>query len=165
MTLASLNALDRDQFVGALGWIFEDSLWVAERAWERRPFISVDHLYATMVSVVAGADEREQLGLLRAHPDLGTRARMSDASVGEQTGAGLDALSQEEFERLQQLNRAYREKFGFPFLLAVKGSTKHDVLASLAVRVHHRTEREYAEALRQVARIAQFRLRELIRDA
>ena len=85
-----------------------------------------------MTAVVDAASPDERLRLLRAHPDLGTRARMSDASVGEQQGAGLDRLSAAEFERLQRLNSAYREKFGLPFLFAVKGSTKHDVLAALA---------------------------------
>lgn len=165
MTLASLNASDREHFVRTLGWTFEESPWVAERAWERRPFASLDELHAAMVDVVSQADQREQLALLRAHPDLGTRARMSDASVGEQAGAGLDTLTAEEFERLHRLNAAYREKFGFPFLLAVKGSTKHDVLAALGRRLHESVEHEYAEALGQVARIAGFRLREMISDS
>ena len=108
------------------------------------------------------ATRDERLALLRAHPDLGTRARMSDASVGEQQGAGLDRLTAEEFDRLQQLNHAYREKFGFPFLFAVKGSTKHDVLAALERRLPSTPEEEFEEALRQVGRIALFRLREFL---
>ena len=84
---------------------------------------------------MSAARPDEQLALLRAHPDLGSRARMTAASTGEQAGAGLDRLTLDEFERLLQLNQAYREKFGFPFLLAVKGSTKHDVLTALAARL------------------------------
>jgi 2-oxo-4-hydroxy-4-carboxy-5-ureidoimidazoline decarboxylase len=164
MTLADLNAADRGQFVGALGGIFEDSPWVAERAWPRRPFASIDALHAAMVGVVTNAERREQLSLLRAHPDLGARARMSEASVGEQAGAGLDRLTQAEFDRLQALNSAYREKFGFPFLLAVKGSTKQDVLDALGRRVQADADTEFAEALRQVARIAAFRLQDVLTD-
>jgi 2-oxo-4-hydroxy-4-carboxy-5-ureidoimidazoline decarboxylase len=164
MTLADLNAVDRDRFVRTLGWIFEDSPWVAERAWTHRPFASVADLHAAMVDVVTNAERGEQLALLRAHPDLGARARMSDASVGEQAGAGLDRLTQAEFDRLQQLNAAYREQFGFPFLLAVKGSTKDDVLDALSRRVDADVETEFAEALRQVARIAAFRLQELVTE-
>ena len=108
------------------------------------------------------ATRDERLALLRAHPDLGTRARMSDASVGEQHGAGLDRLTPEEFDRLQRLNLAYREKFGFPFLFAVKGSTKHDVLAALERRLSAQPEDEFEEALRQVGRIAMFRLQDLL---
>jgi 2-oxo-4-hydroxy-4-carboxy-5-ureidoimidazoline decarboxylase len=164
MTLADLNAVDRDRFVRTLGWIFEDSPWVAERAWTHRPFASVADLHAAMVDVVTNAERGEQLALLRAHPDLGARARMSDASVGEQAGAGLDRLTQAEFDRLQQLNATYREQFGFPFLLAVKGSTKDDVLDALSRRVDADVETEFAEALRQVARIAAFRLQELVTE-
>jgi len=162
MTLAELNALDCTPFVEALGWVFEDSPWVAERTWARRPFQNRDELLAAMVAEVAACSASEQLALLRAHPDLGTRARLTAASAGEQAGAGLDSLTPEEFERFRRLNSAYREKFGFPFLFAVKGSTKHDVLRALEQRIPASPEAEVAEALRQVYRIAEFRLRDAL---
>jgi len=165
MTVTELNAGDQAAFVRALGWIFEDSPWVAERAWARRPFDSLDHLHAVMTSVVEEAAEAEQLALLRAHPDLGTRARISDASTGEQRGAGLDRLDAEEFDRLQRLNDHYRKTFGFPFLFAVKGSTKHDVLAALEARGRRSRDEELAEALHQVYKIARFRLEEVMRGS
>ena len=157
MTLDELNHCDSDGFVATLGAIFEESPWAAERAWHRRPFASLDALHRAMIAEVSAASRDEQLALLRAHPDLGTRARMTAASAGEQAGAGLDRLTPFEFERLQELNTAYREKFGFPFLFAVKGSTKHDVLAALAARLPATPDEEFAEALRQVYRIAWFR--------
>ena len=160
MTITELNASGRAEFVGALGWIFEHSPWVAERAWARRPFESLDDLHAALTRVVEEATEAEQLALLRAHPDLGTRARISEASTGEQQGAGLDRLTKEEFDRLQRLNDHYRTTFGFPFLFAVKGSTKHDVLAALDARSRRSRDEELAEALRQVYKIARFRLEE-----
>jgi 2-oxo-4-hydroxy-4-carboxy-5-ureidoimidazoline decarboxylase len=163
VTLAELNAGTRPRFVETLGWIFEASPWVVERAWAAHPFKSIEDLHGAMTAVVDAADPNERLALLRAHPDLGTRARMSDASAGEQKGAGLDRLTPEEFERLQRFNLAYREKFGFPFLFAVKGSTKHDVLAALERRLTAAYDEELAEALRQVYRIAMFRLQELLR--
>ena len=163
MTLADLNNLDRDAFVTALGRIFEDSAWVAERTWPQRPFASLDTLHEAMTSEVANADRETQLALLRAHPDLGTRARMSEASAGEQAGAGLDRLSADEFSRLQELNAGYRQKFGFPFLFAVRGSTKHDILAALERRGRSSERDEFAEALRQVYRIARFRLEDFFR--
>lgn len=135
---------------------------MAERARLARPFTSVDDLHRAMTAAMEQATRDERLALLRAHPDLGTRARMSDASVGEQHGAGLDRLTPEEFDRLQRLNLAYREKFGFPFLFAVKGSTKHDVLAALERRLSAQPEDEFEEALRQVGRIAMFRLQDLL---
>jgi 2-oxo-4-hydroxy-4-carboxy-5-ureidoimidazoline decarboxylase len=164
MTIGELNALDRGGFVAALGWIFEDSPWVAERTWHARPFPDVDALHAAMTDQLAQARHEERLALLRAHPDLGTRARMNPASVGEQAGAGLDRLTPEEFAFLQELNSAYRKKFGFPFLLAVRGSTKHDVLSALALRLGASPEEELEEALRQVQRIARFRLLETVRE-
>jgi len=158
LTIAELNTFERVRFVDALGWIFEDSPWVAERAWDQRPFSSIEALHAAMVSVVNAAPRAEQLALLRAHPDLGARARMSDASAGEQAGAGFDRLTPAEGERLQRLNGAYREKFGYPFLFAVTGSTTQQILAALEERLSRSHEEEFAEALRQVARIAQVRL-------
>jgi OHCU decarboxylase len=158
MTLADLNAADRSRFVAHLGSIFEDSPWVAERTWPRRPFASAEDLYRAMVAEVSAAARAEQLALLRAHPDLGARARMSDASIGEQAGAGLDRLTPEAFETLRRLNAAYRDKFAFPFLLAVRGRTTHEVLDALASRLSATPEAEFAEALQQVYRIARFRL-------
>jgi 2-oxo-4-hydroxy-4-carboxy-5-ureidoimidazoline decarboxylase len=165
MTLPELNARDRHAFVEALGWIFEDSPWVAERTWTRRPFASLDSLPPAMIDGVQQASEPEQLALLRAHPDLGTRARISDASTGEQRGAGLDRLDVNEHEQLRRLNDEYRRRFSFPFLFAVKGSTKEDVLTALEARVRRSKDEELAEALGQVYRIARFRLEELIRGS
>ena len=162
MTVDELNASGRAAFVETLGWIFEDSPWVAERVWERRPFRSLDDLHAAMTQVVAHATDAEQLALLRAHPDLGTRARVSDASTGEQRGAGLDRLTPDEFARLQQLNTDYRSRFGFPFLFAVTGSTRHDVLAALEARSTRTRAEEFADALQQVYKIARFRLERLL---
>ena len=169
MTLAELNLKDRDGFVAALGWVFEDSPWVAERAWASRPFKTLDDVHTAMTSIVAGATREEQLTLLRAHPDLGSDrlrgdAKMSDASQREQTGAGLDALASDERERLRALNSAYREKFGFPFLYAVKGSTTQDMLNALERRLPSTRAAEHEEALRQVYRIARFRLEEVVRQ-
>src|SRR4030095_9278911 len=101
MNLGELNARDRNAFVEALGWIFEDSPWVAERAWARPPFVSLEAPPQARIDVVQQASEPEQLALLRAHPDLGTRARISDASTGEQRGAGLDRLDGGEHDALR----------------------------------------------------------------
>jgi 2-oxo-4-hydroxy-4-carboxy-5-ureidoimidazoline decarboxylase len=162
MTLADLNEMQRGPFVEAVGWVFEQSPWVAERAWHARPFTSVDALHEAMTTAMRRATTDEQLSLLRAHPDLGTRARMSDQSVAEQAGAGLDRLSPLQFETLQRLNREYREAFGFPFLYAVKGRRIDDILASLEKRCRAKYDDEFEEALQQVSRIARFRLEESI---
>ena len=163
MTVAELNTLDREDFVAAIGWVFEHSPWVAERAWAARPFATLEALHRAMIAQVEAASPEEQLALLRAHPDLGARARISAASTEEQAGAGLDRLTPEEFDSLQRLNAAYRDKFGFPFLYAVKGSTKHDILRALERRLESAPEAEFPEALRQVHRIAEFRLRDTVK--
>lgn len=162
MTVAEVNGMDRSAFVETMGWIFEHSPWVANRAFYARPFASLDALHAAMIQEVEQATFAERLALLQAHPDLGTRARVSEASSQEQSGAGLDSLAPVEFEELRQLNATYRARFGFPFLLAVKGSTKHDVLRGLRARIDNSPEDEYHEALRQVYRIARFRLEGMI---
>ena len=158
MTLATLNACDQRQFVDAVGWVFEHSPWVAERAWQNRPFASVDALHVAMTQEMLAATPDEQLALLCAHPDLGARARMSEASTTEQSGAGLDSLTPFQYERLLAQTSEYRRRFGFPFLYAVKGSTIDQILAALDERVVLDPAAEFNEALRQVTRIARVRL-------
>ena len=158
MNLEEINRLPQAEFVKKLGGVFEDSPWVAKRAWGHGPFASLDALHAAMVAEVEHASTDEQLALLRAHPDLGKRAKMSAASASEQAGAGLDRLSAEEYEELTRLNSAYCDMFGFPFLFAVRGGTKDDILKSLRARVSGTREEESRTALEQVFRIARFRL-------
>lgn len=164
MTIAEANELRREVFVAAFGWIFEHSPWVANRAWQRRPFADSEALFRAMFNEVETADREAKLTLVRAHPDLGEHARMSDASIGEQSSVGLDRMSVGDYKRLQTLNRAYREKFGFPFLFAVKGSTVADILAALERRLEAPPEDEFKEALAQVYQIASFRLRDVVHN-
>ena len=161
-TIDDLNGTDRASFLQAVGWVFEGSPWVAERAWDLRPFASLDALHDAMIATVAAATMVEQLDLLRAHPDLGARVAMTEASTREQSGVGLDTLARDDVDRLQALNKAYREKFGFPFLYAVKGGTKQDVLNALERRLTSARDAEHKEALRQVYLIARFRLEEVV---
>jgi 2-oxo-4-hydroxy-4-carboxy-5-ureidoimidazoline decarboxylase len=163
MTIGDLNSLDRDAFVHAVGWAFEHSPWVAERAWQQRPFSDLAALRHAMIAAVEQASRSDQLALLRAHPDLGTRLSVTAVSSQEQAGAGLDRLTADQFERLSRLNARYRDKFGFPFIFAVKGSTKYDILRALEQRSRSSGEEELYEALRQVYRIAGFRLQDFFR--
>jgi 2-oxo-4-hydroxy-4-carboxy-5-ureidoimidazoline decarboxylase len=154
--------MTRDKFTSALGWIFEDSPWVASQAWQKRPFPSREELHRAMVNEVESAGHTKQLALLQAHPDLGARAQLSAASAGEQAGVGLDRLAPEQFEIFTELNRAYRDKFGIPFLYAVRGSTKQDILNALLIRVDSSPEEEFRQALWEVYRIAWFRIESAI---
>lgn len=164
ITIGELNSLSHKHFVAAVGWVFEHSPWVAERVWKHRPFSDLAHLHAAMTQEVERATQDEQLALLRAHPDLGTRARMSTASAKEQSSAGLEHLTLPEFERLTKYNAAYKEKFGFPFLYAVKGSTKYDILRTLDQRLGSAPLEEFRQALKHVYRIALFRLQDTIAE-
>ncbi|MCX7783411.1 MAG: 2-oxo-4-hydroxy-4-carboxy-5-ureidoimidazoline decarboxylase [Meiothermus sp.] len=165
MTLAKLNQLSREAFVEAVGWVFEHSPWIAAQAWEHRPWQSLDELHTAMVRCVEDASLEAKLALIRAHPDLGSRARMAQASVMEQQGAGLSALSPAEYERIQSLNRSYTEKFGFPFILAVKGKSKHDIFVAMEGRLHLSAEEELQTSLMEIYKIARFRLADLLGQA
>lgn len=164
MTISQLNALGVNAFVDEVGGVFENSSWVARRAWKYRPFTSLDDLHARMTAEVACSSVNEKLALLRAHPDLGTRAKISPNSAKEQSGAGLDQLTPVEFARLHQCNEAYKTKFGFPFLYAVKGSSKLRIMQALEARLQSAPDEEFQEALRQVYRIARFRLEDIVRS-
>ena len=166
MRLEQLNSASTEEFVGALGGVFEHSPWVAEAVADQRPFTSVEILHGAMVVAVEKAGQAAQLGLIRAHPDLaGKAARQGSLTVestSEQRGAGLDRLTDEEFEEFHRLNKAYQSRFGFPFILAVRGHNKHSIMAAFRQRLDHNAGEEVAEALRQIALIARFRLHDLI---
>ena len=168
MTLEELNARDRRGFVVALGGVFEDSPWVAEAAWPRHPFATLDALYRAMVDAVRGAGEDPQLALICAHPELAgkaaVRGRLTADSKAEQSGAGLNQCSPQEFARLQELNRAYNTKFGFPFIIAVKRLARAAIIARFAERLERDRATEFEEALQQIARIAWLRLEALVEE-
>ena len=166
--LAKLNALDASAFTQTLAQVFEHSPWIPERAAAARPFASVAQLHAALCAVLKAASAAEQLALIRAHPELAGRAavrnELSPASAIEQKGAGLDRCSPEEFARLTAANAEYQARFGFPFIIAVKGLSRADILDALTERLHHEREQELACAIRQIERIAAFRLADLISD-
>jgi 2-oxo-4-hydroxy-4-carboxy-5-ureidoimidazoline decarboxylase len=161
-TLELLNHLSHDDFVAALGAVFEHSPWVAEAASSRRPFPSIDALHGAMCAEVDAAGSERQLALVNAHPELAGKAairgELTAESSREQSAAGLDQCSVQEFEKLQALNHAYRVKFGFPFVLAVRGFDLAGVISNAEARVHNTAADELRESLRQIYRIARFRL-------
>jgi 2-oxo-4-hydroxy-4-carboxy-5-ureidoimidazoline decarboxylase len=166
VTLAELNALDEARFVDALGGIFEHSAWVAKAVAAHRPFLDVAGLHAAMVNAVTAAPARARLDLIRAHPELAGKAAVSGAltveSTREQAGAGLAHCSPQEFARLHELNDAYNAKFGFPFIVAVKGLDRTAIIEQFARRVQNDPGVEMSEALAQIGRIARFRLDALL---
>jgi 2-oxo-4-hydroxy-4-carboxy-5-ureidoimidazoline decarboxylase len=157
-TLDTLQQSDDEQFVAELGGIYEHSPWVAERVCSDRPFDSVEALRTAMQAAVDSASREQQLELLRAHPDLGDQTGITDASEEEQAAAGLDQLSPEMYEAFQQLNDRYREKFGFPFIMAVKNESPDAIKEAMEQRVDHSESEEFQTALEEVHTIARFRL-------
>ncbi len=154
--------MSQEAFTEALAAIFEDTPAVARRTWDDRPFANIPDLYAKMVTVVNSTTQEEKLALIQAHPDLGSKAKMAEASVDEQAGAGLDRLSVEEFDRFQFLNREYRKKFGFPFIVAVKNHTQASILEAFEHRLDNSPETEMQQALTEIYQIARFRLESAI---
>ena len=166
IALSKLNEMSNDEFVATLKDIFEHSPWVAEDVVEQRPFKSVRSLHSAMVQAVADASKRSQIELICAHPELAGKAalagELTDSSTAEQAGAGLDTLSKEEFEQFHELNDSYKTKFGFPFILAVKGHDKHSILKAFQSRLDNDADQEKIEALRQIGEIGRFRLEALL---
>lgn len=162
LSLEAVNALDRAAFVAAFGGIFEHSPWVAERAFAARPFVSLDALHAAMMAVVRAAPDAEKRAFLNAHPELAgpaARARqMTDHSVSEQGSAGLDRMSEADFDRFDRLNAAYRARFGFPFIIAVRGRSRAAIVAEFERRLGQEPAAEIEAALAEIGAITRMRL-------
>jgi adenine deaminase len=152
-------ALPLDAFVARFGGLFEASPWVAEAAWRPEGFADADELHEALAAAMYAAPEERRMALIRAHPDLGERlAALTDASRSEQSGAGLDRLAPDEYERFMAVNAAYRERFGFPFVICVREHTRASILADADARLEHSHEQEVAAALAEIAKIARLRL-------
>ena len=169
LAIADVNAMGSGEFAAALGDLFEHSPWVARAAFGRRPFASVAGLHGALEAAVRAAPRERQVALIRAHPELaGREARAGEltaASTGEQARAGLDRLTAEELGELEAVNRAYRERFGFPLIVCVREHTKDSILAWGRARLGHTADDEVATAIGEIAKIAGLRLRDLVREA
>lgn len=157
-TIAQINSMSQEEFVAVLGAVFEETPAIAHYAWEKRPFADVTDLHQQMVNEVKAMSKQEQLALIRVHPDLGSKVKMAEASVQEQSGVGLDRLTAEEYDRFARLNAAYKAKFNFPFIVAVKNHTKDSIFAAFDERLENSADREFNSAIAEICQIAQFRL-------
>jgi 2-oxo-4-hydroxy-4-carboxy-5-ureidoimidazoline decarboxylase len=158
------STLTRDAFIARFGPVYEDSPWVAEAVWpavERGDLDEPLELAFAMRDAVDNAPPERKLALIRAHPQLAVAGAMAEASVKEQRGAGLDQCSPDELAAFRELNAAYFERFGHPFIVAVKGLSRGEILAAFAKRLENDPEVEFATALAQIHRIAEFRLASL----
>lgn len=162
MTIDEINAMSPQAFIEAFGDVAEHSPWVAREAQAYRPFRNRDELALHFERALKSANRDAQLALIRAHPDLATKAKLTEDSSREQAGAGLTSLSADEFARFTDLNTRYKQRFGFPFIFAVKGATKHMILDSFTDRVNNTPEQEFVMAISQVCRIFRFRIEDRV---
>lgn len=155
--------IERENFTARFGHIFEHSLWVVERAAAGAPYADGAALHRAFMATVAQASPQEQMALILAHPELGVKSvPLTEASDAEQAGAGLKALTEQEFERFAALNAAYREKFGFPFIICVRMHSKTKIFAILRKRLLNDLATERAQALFEIGHIARLRLDDVL---
>ena len=158
-----INKLPKSEFIKVFANIFENAIWIAEELYNQKPFDNFEELSSKMLNIFESAEKEKQLKILKDHPDLANKTKISSLtpdSLKEQTSAGLDQCTEEEFNEFKKLNDSYK-KFGFPFILAVKGKTKTEILKNFKKRIYSDPETEFNEAIKQVKQIASLRLNEL----
>jgi OHCU decarboxylase len=171
IALAALNAMPTEDAVALLGGVFEQSPWIVAQTWTEAPFASVEDLHRALVATVQAAPVERQLALIRAHPDLVGRAAregtLTRESTAEQRAAGLgpDDLSDDDMVAFANLNAAYQEKFTFPFVICARENRKASILAGFVTRLPNDAATERETAMKEIARIAWFRLHDLVHDA
>lgn len=162
MSLAEVNEMPHAEFMAAFGDVVEHSPWVAEAAAAERPFDDRREMVAAFAGALQSASKAAKLAVLCAHPDLAGKAELTDDSTREQDGAGLNTLSSEEFDRFTRMNEAYKAKFEFPFIFAVKGADKYQILEAFEERLEYTQDMEFHTACAQVCRIFRFRIEDRV---
>ena len=157
------NKLGKTEFISTFGNIFEKTEWIAERCYESKPYNNLDQLVLKMMEIFENTEKDKHLEILNAHPDLAIEKKLTDDSKNEQKNASLNQCTNEEFLEFKNLNEKYKEKFGFPFIIAVKGKNKEEILNSFRQRITNNINLEFEEAKKQVKKIASFRLSEIIK--
>ena len=163
-TIDKINKLSRSEFVEIFANIFEKTKWIAEKLYNQKPFDDFKDLCSKMLGIFETAGKETQLKILRVHPDLADKVTvnlLTSNSRSEQSNAGLDQCSEEEFNEFKNLNKSYRQKYGFPFVIAVKGKNKIEILSEFRKRILNSVDEEFNEAIIQVGKIANLRLNEI----
>ena len=163
-TIDKINKLSRSEFVEIFANIFEKTKWIAEKLYNQKPFDDFKDLCSKMLGIFETAGKETQLKILGAHPDLADKVTvnlLTSNSRSEQSNAGLDQCSEEEFNEFKNLNKSYRQKYGFPFVIAVKGKNKIEILSKFRKRILNSVDEEFSEAIIQIGKIANLRLNEI----
>ena len=159
-----INKLPQSEFIKVFANIFENARWIAEELYNQKPFDNFEALSSKILNIFETATKEKQLKILNAHPDLANKIKISlltPDSLKEQASAGLDQCTKEEFDEFKHLNEQYKKKFGFPFILAVKGKNKNEILDNFKKRIFFDPTTEFDQAIKQVKQIASLRLKEL----
>ena len=163
-TINKINKLSRTEFIEIFTNIFEKTKWIAEKLYNQKPFDDFKDLCSKMLGIFETAGKETQLKILKAHPDLADKITvnlLTSNSRTEQSNAGLDQCSEEEFNEFKNLNKSYRQKYGFPFVIAVKGKNKIEILSEFRKRILNSVDEEFNEAIIQIGKIANLRLNEI----
>ena len=161
-SINNINKLNKSDFLSIFGNIFEKTEWIAEKVFDLKPFKSNDDLFSKMINLYEICDKEQILIILNSHPELAVEKKLTKDSSNEQSGASLNECTFEEFEEFKKLNIEYREKFGFPFIIAVKGKNKNNILNDFKKRIQNDLNSEFDEAKKQVMKIASFRFKDIV---
>ena len=161
--IKKINSLDKSDFLSIFGNVFEKSKWISEKAFDLKPFESLESFISKIIGIYENSDNKTILEILNLHPELAIEKKLTANSEAEQSKANLKECTPEEFNEFKRLNLSYRKKFNFPFIIAVKGKNKIEILNKFKERINNSLENEFLEAKNQVKKIATFRLEELVR--
>jgi len=162
-SIDKFNKLSKAEFISIFGNIFEKTEWIAERCYESKPYNNLDELVSKMMKIFENSEKEKHLEILNSHPDLAVEKKLTEDSKNEQKNASLNQCTDEEFVEFKKLNEEYKKKFAFPFIIAVKGKNKEEILNSFRQRITNNINLEFEEAKKQVKKIASFRLGEIIK--
>ena len=158
-----VNKLSKSDFISIFGNVFEKTEWIAEKAYNSKPYKNFEELFLKMLKIFENSEKESHLEILNAHPDLAIEKKLTKDSRNEQENANLNECSEEEFKEFKKLNEEYKKKFRFPFIITVKGKNKEEILNSFRQRITNNINLEFEEAKKQVKKIANFRLSEIIK--
>ena len=161
-TIEKINQLSENEFIGTFGNVFEKTNWIANKAFNSKPYKSFDEFITKIIKIYENSSKEDCLKIFNAHPELAVEKKLTEDSHKEQRSVNLNRCNNEEFNEFKNLNIEYRNKFGFPFIIAVKGKNKNEILNNFRKRIYNEISNEFDEAKRQVKKIASFRLSEII---
>ena len=161
--IKKINSLDKSEFLSIFGNVFEKSKWVSEKVFDKKPFENLESFVSEIIGIYENSDNKTILEILNLHPELAVEKKLTADSEVEQSKANLKECTPEEFEEFKKLNIEYKKKFNFPFIIAVKGKNKNEIINYFRERINNSLEEEFLEAKKQVKKIATFRLEEIIK--